>query len=79
MERGEAKPAPTIHEKEEIVMVPELAADGDEATGSTPAASTAVSDLEEAGEHEGFLISAEWREGPHQVIERRSGPDGEVR
>ena len=82
VERGEITPAATIHDKEEIMLVQEPTVTekpvGDEASGSTP--STRVSDGGgEAGEREGSLILAEWREGPHQVIERGTGPGGEVR
>ena len=88
MERGDATPAATINEKENIALAhgatvtEKPVADGDEASGSTPMTSTGTSDGEEAGptgtEHEGSLILAEWREGPHQVIERRVGPGEEV-
>lgn len=89
MERGDATPAMTINEKEEIALAqgptvtekPVL--DEDEASGSTPTMGTDVSDGEDLGqtvtEREGSLILAEWREGPHQVIERRIGPGEEVR
>jgi len=85
MERGEATPAATIHEKEDIVLMQGTVVtekpvkDGDEASGSTP---TTVSygggtgPTETAREDSSIL--AEWREGPHQVIERRTGPGEEV-
>ena len=89
VERGEATPAETIHEKEGIIMTQGLTVtekpvgDVDVAGGSTPTTSTTVSDRGEAepraGEREGSLILAEWKEGPHQVIERRTGPGEEVR
>ncbi|KAF9644537.1 hypothetical protein BDM02DRAFT_3102770 [Thelephora ganbajun] len=88
MERGEVTPAATIHEKEDVTLVQgstvtEPVEGGDETSGSTPMTSTRVSDGGEAdqtaGEHEGSVILTEWREGPHQVIERRSGTGGEVR
>jgi len=89
MERGEATPAATIHEKEEIVLMQgpvvteKPVKDGDEASGSTPMTSTRVSYGGETGPtetgREGSPILAEWREGPHQVIERRTGPGEEVR
>ena len=84
LERGDA----TLKEKEDIVLAhptvtekPVL--DGDEASGSTPTMDTRMGDGEDVGpmatEQEGSLILAEWREGPHQVIERRIGPGEEVR
>ena len=89
MERGDATPAATINEKEEIILkqgptvTEKPVLDGDEASGSTPTMGTRISDEEDVGqtgtEHEGSLILAEWREGPHQVIERRAGPGEEVR
>jgi len=78
MERGDATPAATIREKEDIVLAPGLTIteepvrDGDQASGSTPTTST-------ADEGEDSMILAEWREGPHQVIERRTGTGQEVR
>jgi hypothetical protein len=64
MERGEVTPAATILEK-------------DASLTQTP-----TSDGEESGqtvsEREGSVILSEWREGPHQVIERKSGPGEEV-
>jgi hypothetical protein len=77
LERGEATPAATIHEKEDVIVeqgptVTEKFAEG----GSIPTPSTTLGDSGgEAGEH---LMLSEWREGPHQVIERRTGPSGEV-
>ena len=84
MERGVGTPAATIREKEDVIVVQgpivaEPVGYGDEASGSTRAASTAVSDVGEGGENENSVISTEWREGPHQVIERKAGPSGEVR
>ena len=88
MERGDATPAVTINEKEDITLAqgptvtekPVL--DGGEASGSTPTVGTGISDGEDmeltGTELEGSLVLAEWREGPHQVIERRIGPGGEV-
>lgn len=83
MERGDVTPAVTIHEKEDITMVTEKPVrDEDEASGSTPTTGNMVDDGEEVEpattEHDGSLILAEWREGPHQVIERRIGPGEEV-
>ena len=83
MERGEG----TIHEKDDILVVEDPTVTekpiGEGAGGSTPTTTSTVSDGVEveprAGEHKGSPILAEWREGPHQVIERRTGPSGEVR
>lgn len=89
MERGDATPAATINEKEEIslaqgpTVTEKPVLDGDQASGSTPTMGTSTGDGEDVAptgtEHEGSLILAEWREGPHQVIERRVGPGEEVR
>ena len=89
MERGDVTPAVTIHEKEDIILekgptvTEEPVEDGDEASGSRPTTSTKMDDEGEVGpttpEHEGSLILAEWREGPHQVIERKTGSSEEVR
>lgn len=80
LERGEVTPAATIREKEDasLVQIPTVAkvGGGDESSGSRPVTSSGVGDGGEAGEREGSI--AEWREGPHQVIER-AGPNGEVR
>jgi sodium/hydrogen antiporter len=90
MERGQVPtPATTIHEKEGItpkrglIVTEKSATDGDQSNGSTPITSTRVSDGGEAGlnpdEPGGSVTLSEWREGPHQVIERRTGSTGEVR
>ena len=82
-------PAVTVHEKEDITLEQGLTVtekpvrDGDEASGSSPTTSTRIDDGGEVGqaatEPDSSLILAEWREGPHQVIERRTGSGGEVR
>jgi len=84
MERGNATPAATINEKEDKTQGPTVTEkpvlDEDEASGSTPTMRTSLGDGEDVGtEHDGSLILAEWREGPHQVIEKRIGPGEEVR
>lgn len=84
LERGEATPAATIHEKEDIIVEqgPAITEKSVEAGDSIPTSSTTVSDGGEAelrtAEHERSPTLAEWREGPHQVIERKTGPSGEV-
>jgi hypothetical protein len=84
LERGEVTPAVTLDEKEDITQVQDLAVaekrmgDGDEVSGSILLPSTRVGEPRPTtNEHEGILT--EWREGPHQIIERRTGSGGEVR
>lgn len=83
MERGHITPAATIDEKEDItpkrglVMTEKRVVDEDESSGSTPSdgGETGLT----PGEREGSVTLSEWREGPHQIIEKRTGSTGEVR
>lgn len=68
LERGEVA---TIREKEDVSLAQtptdaEKLEDGGESSGSGG----------KTGEREGSIV--EWREGPHQVIERKTGSSGEV-
>lgn len=85
MERGEATPTATIHEKDGIVsvqgqpVVEKPAGVEDEVGGPTPVRSRRGSDIGEATmRREGSGTITEWREGPHRVIERRTSSTGEV-
>lgn len=71
-------PAVAINEKDETEIHVE---DGGESNDSTPGTSTKLSDGEGVtpDEREDSITLSEWREGPHQVIERRTGSTGEVR
>ena len=75
-------PAATIHEKESItpkrgfVITEKSVTDGDESSGSTPVTDTGGPTPDDP---EGSVTLSEWREGPHQVIERRANSTGEVR
>lgn len=65
MERGQVTPAATIHEKDFSLMQSPMASDEGETR-------------QIASEREGSVILSEWREGPHQVIERKTGSGEEV-